>query len=232
GAEPLQCSSGDLIEYLKGGSGSSFTGGNNWTVNPNPNDPTGPSLPFDLEYKINDADWCEGIANTSTPAWRGSFNIGSGNGIKDKNIYTGIPAGTTEFNLTCGRNSNNYNLKAAVSKNEIELVQMYELILNVALRDNKVFAWNILTNEIRLIEMEEKIILPTKFKLMLRQVGSEIIFVPSSEGFSVPGGFIETNPKYSTMLTLSANSKQVTLNDINNNSELPLALQEKNCSMY
>lgn len=232
GAEPMQCSSGELIEYLKGGDGTSFDG-NSTTVPVNPNDPNNMSMPFEVEYRINDAAWCQASANPTTPAWSGSLNIGNGNGVFTDNIYTGIPPGTSTFTLECSATgTNNYNIKGAVSKNDLELVQMYESMLNIALIENKVFAWDILTNKIRTVEVEEKLELPSKFKLMIRQIGSEIYLIPTDTNISLTGGYVETNPKYSTMLTIGKATTAITINDINSHFELPVAAQEKHCTNY
>lgn len=232
GAQPLQCSSGELIEYLKGGDGTSFDG-TTTTVPVNPNSPNDMSMPFDVEYKINDAAWCQASADPATSAWTGGLNIGNGNGIFTKNIYTGIPPGTSTFTLECSATgTNSYNLKRAVSKNDLELVQMYETMINLVLHNNEIFAWDILTGKIRTVEIKKKVELPNKFKLMLRQVGSEIYLIPTDSEVELPDGYVETNPKYSTMLTIGKATIAITINDINSHFEMPLAAQDKHCTNY
>lgn len=231
----LQCGyipGGPIIEYIVGGSGTYIEDGITY-VDVDPNSTNNMSYPFNIDYKLNGADWCEMTANPSTPAWVGMPPIGTGTGVFTRDIYTGIPEGTTNFTLSCNASTTNYAVKSALVKNDLELVQMYELILNMALNHNKVFAWDILTGHIRLVEATEKIVLPKKFKLMLRQVGSEIYLIPSDQVFNVPGGYVQTNRKYSTLLTVT-NQKPVTVitEDINQFADLPVAVNESYCTSY
>src|SRR5690606_14454187 len=124
-------------------------------------------------------------------------------------------------------------IQSAVGKNALQLGQMYELLVDMAWTHNKIFTSDILTRHIRLVEVTEKIVLRKECKLMARQAGSEIYLIPSDQVFNVPGGYIQTNSKDSTMLTISDDSPPiVALNDINQYYDLPLAINEKNCTNY
>lgn len=233
GSEPLQCSSGELIEYLKGANGTVYSDGTYW-VDTNPSSPNNMSHPFDVEYKVNDAAWCSGSVDPGLPAWSGARAIGNGTGVFTDYIYSGIPEGESVFTLTCSAEpeTTTYNLKQAVSKNELEISQIYNQILNLALNESKVFSWDILTGKIKTVKANN-ITLPDKFVLMIRQVGSEIYLIPSKDDFTVPDGYVETNPKYSTMIILGPETtRDINLNDVNHYDELPETMQSKHCSQY
>lgn len=231
----LQCGdipSGSVIEYLVGGSGTYVENGITY-VDADPNSTNNMSYPFNIDYKLNGADWCEMTANPSTPAWDGMPPIGTGSGEFTRNIYTGIPEGTTNFTLSCSPSTTNYAVKSALVKNDLELVQMYNNIITMAHNHNEIFAWDILTGKIRTIKALDKIELPKKFVLMVRQVGSEMFLIPTEKEFKVPGGYVPTSRKYSTLLTVT-NQKPVTVNtqDINQFSELPTAVNQNHCTSY
>lgn len=231
----LQCGDipgGPVIEYLVGGSGTYIENGITY-VDPDPNSTNDMSYPFNIDYKLNGADWCEMTANPPTPAWDGMPPIGTGSGEFTRNIYTGISEGTTNFTLSCNPSTTNYSIKSALVKNDLELVQMYNNIITMAHNHNEIFAWDILTGKIRTIKALDKIELPKKFVLMVRQVGSEVFLIPTNKEFKVPGGYVTTSRKYSTLLTVT-NQKPVTVNteDINQFSELPIAVNQSYCTSY
>lgn len=230
GPELLTCSSGDPIEYLRGGVGTEVINGQTFVTAINPTNPE-VSGSFSVEYKVNDVTSCSGITSPTTPAWNGNLTVGGGTGEFERNIYTGIPLGSTEFTLNCQQQKVNYNLKGAVSKNDIELTQMYQQMIMFAHNYNQVFVWDIISGKIYTKTILEDIRIPQKFKLMIRQIGQEVYFVPAAGSYTLNDTNEETNPKYSTMLVLSENPTPITLTDINKEYELPMQLGER-CLNY
>lgn len=190
------------IEYFKCAAGTQLDSEGNCFV-------TEALTPFNLEYKVNNAENCVGTGGT--PSWQGPLApFAGGSGVFTKQVIEGIDQ-TTEFGMSCNAQSS-FHFKSVPITRSISLLPLLQHTLTIAAADQHYAVINVINGSTKFKPMNSFNAPKSRGEVgfLIRLIEDNIHLIPTTKGSSASIKIDQTGnhfkDEYSTWMMITNES--------------------------